>query len=328
VISLGAVVVLFLAGYFGAEAGLHSVFGIVFPYVAVALFLVGLILCVLRWASVPVPFRIPTTCGQQKTLSWIKPAKYENPHDAGGVIVRMALEILLFRSLLRNTKAELQSGGRIAYVSSLGLWLGAMAFHWSMLIILMRHTRFFIEPVPACITFLHEIDGFILMQLMAPVLYVTSVLFLGGVAFLLWRRLTLPQVRYISLVGDYFPLFLLLGIGGSGVWLRHLSKTDVAAVKDLAVGWVTFNPAVPETISPLFFGHLFLVCVLFAYLPFSKIVHMAGVFLSPTRNMANTNREIRHVNPWDYPVKTHPYEEYEDEWREKMKKAGVPVDKE
>ena len=55
---------------------------------------------------------------------------------------------------------------------------------------------------------------------------------------------------------------------------------------------------------------------------------MAGVFLSPTRNLVNNNRAVRHVNPWDYPVKTHPYEEYEDEWRDKMKSAGVPVDKE
>jgi hypothetical protein len=67
---------------------------------------------------------------------------------------------------------------------------------------------------------------------------------------------------------------------------------------------------------------------LLAYFPFSKLMHMAGVFLSPTRNMANNNRAVRHINPWDYPVKTHTYEEYEDEFREKMKKSGVPVDKE
>ncbi len=81
-------------------------------------------------------------------------------------------------------------------------------------------------------------------------------------------------------------------------------------------------------ISPLFFGHLLLVCVLIAYLPFSKLMHMIGVFLSPTRNLANNNRAVRHVNPWDYPVKVHTYEEYEDEFRDKMKAAGVPVEKE
>jgi nitrate reductase gamma subunit len=88
-----------------------------------------------------------------------------------------------------------------------------------------------------------------------------------------------------------------------------------------------FSPVVPETLSPLFYGHLFLVTVLLAYFPFSKLVHMAGVFLSPTRNLAGNNRAVRHVNPWDYPVKVHPYDEYEDEFREKMKAAGVPVER-
>ncbi|MHC4825543.1 MAG: hypothetical protein ACYTEY_03190 [Planctomycetota bacterium] len=54
---------------------------------------------------------------------------------------------------------------------------------------------------------------------------------------------------------------------------------------------------------------------------------MPGVFLSPTRNLANSNRRVRHVNPWDYPVKVHTYEEYEDELREKMVGAGLPVER-
>jgi len=71
----------------------------------------------------------------------------------------------------------------------------------------------------------------------------------------------------------------------------------------------------------------FLVTVLLAYIPFSKIMHLAGVFLSPTRNMASNNRRVRHINPWNYDVKLHSYEEYEDDFREKMVKVGIPVDK-
>lgn len=216
----------------------------------------------------------------------------------------------------------------IAYGISLSLWLGSMTFHWSMLIILIRHIRLLTEPVPGCITILQDVDGYLFGQVFMPVLYMTSLLFLAGLSYLLLRRIFSPQLRYISLVGDYFPLFLLLGIGISGIWLRHVSKTDITGIKELAIGLVTFSPVVKATISPLFYGHIFLVCVLLAYLPFSKLVHLAGVFLSPTRNLANNNRMVRHVNPWDYTVKTHSYEEYEDEFREKMKKAGVPVDKE
>jgi hypothetical protein len=73
--------------------------------------------------------------------------------------------------------------------------------------------------------------------------------------------------------------------------------------------------------------HLFLVSVLIAYFPFSKLMHLGGIFLSPTRNLSNNNRSVRHLNPWNYPVKTHSYDAYEDEFREKMIEAGIPVEK-
>jgi hypothetical protein len=69
-----------------------------------------------------------------------------------------------------------------------------------------------------------------------------------------------------------------------------------------------------------------LVCALAAYLPFSKLMHMGGVFLSPTRNLANNSRSVRHINPWNAPVKTHTYAEWEDEFRDKMLAAGIPVE--
>jgi nitrate reductase gamma subunit len=135
-------------------------------------------------------------------------------------------------------------------------------------------------------------------------------------------------LRYISLPADYFPLLLILAIGLSGFLMRHVYKVDLYKVKELALGWVRFQPQVPEGIGWIFYLHLFLVSVLLAYFPMSKLVHMGGVFLSPTRNLPNDNRMRRHVNPWNYPVKVHPYEEYEDEFREKMKAAGIPLEKE
>ena len=91
---------------------------------------------------------------------------------------------------------------------------------------------------------------------------------------------------------------------------------------------VSFNPSIPTGIGVIFYIHLFLICTLFAYFPFSKLVHMGGVFMSPTRVLANTSREKRHINPWNYPVHVHTYEEYENDFRAKMKEAGLPVEKE
>lgn len=324
-LPLMVVLCLFLLGLLGGASGAGRLFAVGFPYAAVVVFFAGLIYRVWNWSSSAVPFRIPTTCGQQKSLSWIKSAKLDNPSTALGVIGRMALEVLCFRSLLRNTKTELVEGERLTYATDLSLWLGAIAMHWAFLIVLIRHLRFFTSPVPFLVSFVEQADSFFEVGL--PKVFVTSVVFLLAAAYLLYRRLASPQLRYISLVADYFPLFLLLSIGLSGVCLRHFVRTDVAAIKELALGLVSFSPVVPEGISPLFYGHVFLVSVLLAYFPFSKLVHMAGVFLSPTRNLANNNRAVRHVNPWDYPVKVHTYEEYEDELRDKMIAAGIPVER-
>ncbi len=317
---------LFVLGMLGANPGLQWTFAVALPYLAAAVFVVGIVARVWGWARVPVPFRIPTTCGQQRSLPWFRQEKLENPHTGLQAFGRMVLEVLFFRSLLRNTKSSMTAERRLVYTTDLALWAGAMAFHWSMALILLRHLRLFTAPTPGFVTAAESLDGF--LEVGVPVVFASSVVFLAALTYLLVRRLTNPLVRYISLVGDYFPLLLLLTIGGTGFWMRHVAKTDVAAVKELALGLVHFSPTVPASIGPLFYGHLFLVCVLLAYFPLSKLMHMAGVFLSPTRNLANNNRAVRHVNPWDAPVKVHTYAEYEDEFRDKMIGAGLPVDKE
>lgn len=85
-IAFGLVAVLFLIGMFGGAAGLQWVFGVALPYLAVGVFVSGLAYRVLRWANVPVPFRIPTTCGQQRALPWIRHQRLETPHDTPSVI--------------------------------------------------------------------------------------------------------------------------------------------------------------------------------------------------------------------------------------------------
>ena len=93
------------------------------------------------------------------------------------------------------------------------------------------------------------------------------------------------------------------------------------------MGLVTFHPTLPDGVSTIFYIHLFFVCTLLVYFPFSKLMHLGGVFLSPTRNLPADTRARRHVNPWNYPVPVHTYDEYEDEFRDKMIEAGLPVDK-
>ncbi|MFZ3123206.1 MAG: sulfate reduction electron transfer complex DsrMKJOP subunit DsrM [Thermodesulfovibrionales bacterium] len=324
--SFFAVIALVLSAYAGVEiANLQFLFGVVIPYAAIAIFILGFIYRVLKWGNSPVPFRIPTTCGQQNSLPWIKQNKIENPSSILGVIIRMALEVLIFRSLFRNLKTQLQEG-KIVYGEAKWLWLAGLAFHWSFLIIFVRHFRFFLQDTPSFLKAIEGLDSF--LQVGVPLLYMTDVVLLGAVTYLFFRRVFIPQVKYISLAADYFPLFLIFGIAASGVLMRYFYKVHIVGVKELAMGLVSLTPVIPQGIGVIFYIHLFLICILLAYFPLSKLMHMGGVFLSPTRNLANNNRAVMHVNPWNYPVKVHTYAEYEDDFRDKMKAAGLPVEKE
>lgn len=296
---------------------------LVIPYLALGIFLLGFCRRVLLWASSPVPFHIPVTCGQQSSLSWIPDSKLDNPTSKTGVFLRVAGEILLFRSLFRNSRARM-SDKRLILSESKYLWLGGLAFHWSLLLILLRHLRLFLEPVPAWIGYLERLDGF--LQVGAPPIYLTDVILLVALAYLLFRRFREPMVRYISLFSDYFALFLLLGIALSGMLMRYFMGADISVVKEYVLGVVAFRPQAPGAIGTVFLVHLLLVCTLAAYFPFSKLMHMSGIFLSPTRNLANNSRRRRHVNPWNYPVKTHTYAEWESEFHDKIKAAGIPME--
>jgi nitrate reductase gamma subunit len=238
----------------------------------------------------------------------------------------MALEVLLFRSLFRNDRAELVGPVRALYWGNRLLWLGGLIFHWSLLVILLRHLKLFFEPVPLFITVLQNIDGLFLVS--TPTLLMTDVFILSSLVYLFLRRIVDPQIRYISLFSDYFPLLLLLGIAISGLLMRHFFRVDLLEVKRFALGILNFSPFVPKGLGVIFYVHLFLVSALLTYFPFSKLMHMGGVFMSPTRNLRNDSRARRHINPWSYPVKVHTYGEWEDEFKDAIKEAGLPLERE
>ena len=335
IVPLIAVIILFLFSYLGARVtGLQYLFGVIVPYLAILTFVLGFAYRVINWSRSPVPFAIPTTGGQQKSFSWIKHSKFDNPVKGWQIVGRMALEILTFRSLFRNTRMKLTQGGRLSYQLEIFLWVGALAFHYAFLVVLIRHLRFFTEPVPFFVQLVENVDSFFRVEIIYPFfkfgvpgVYMSGFVLLAAVTYLFFRRLFVRQVKYISIASDYFPLFLIFGIALSGILMRYFTKIDVTAAKELTLGLITFRPTIPEGVSPIFFVHVFLVSILIAYFPFSKLMHLGGVFLSPTRNMPTDTRARRHVNPWNYPVPVHTYEEYEDEFREKMVEAGLPVEK-
>ncbi|MDD3311325.1 sulfate reduction electron transfer complex DsrMKJOP subunit DsrM [Pseudodesulfovibrio sp.] len=328
--SLLFVFLLVLIPLFGVDAAhLRSIFGVCIPMTAFIIFLVGFIYKVITWARSAVPFRIPTTGGQFKSFDPVlfPQNKLDCPQTGAQTFFRMVLEVFAFRSLFRNTAVSLHenNGPVVAYKSSKWLWLFAITFHYSFFIVALRHLRLFLEPIPFFVHGLEFVDG--ILQIGAPTMYLTDAGLVLGVLLLLGRRLINPRINYISYASDFFPLFLILAVALSGIYMRYYAKVDIMAIKELTMGLVTFHYHVPDAITAPFFVHVFLVSVLMAYFPFSKLMHMPGVFLSPTRNMPNDTRAKHHVNPWNDPkIMAHAYADYEKEFGVPMAEAGLPLD--
>lgn len=195
------------------------------------------------------------------------------PRTRGGVILRMVGDALWFPSLFKGDKL---------------LWLGSFFFHGFLWLVVLRHLRFFFYPVPEWVMGIQTLGLYAGYFIPLPL------------SFLLARRLVMERNLYLSILGDFFALFLLLAIAISGILLEVFFRTYVVDVKALILGLVYLQPVTPE-INWLFGLHFLLIMVLMVYFPFGKLMHAGGLFFSPTRNQ-RANWERRFVNPWDFPV--------------------------
>ena len=229
-------------------------FAILF-YLATALFVIGLAYKIYDFARTPAPLSIPTT-----------PA----PTTTAGVAFRMTREVVLFESLFKG---------------NLWIWLFGWLFHMGLFLVLVRHLRYFIDPIPAWLVFIQPFGKYAAFMMIAG---------LGG----LWaRRFLVERIRYISTPSDHLWLVALLGIGISGAAMTFVSHVDVVAVKVFFLGLMSFEIN-PLPTHPALIIHLLLVAALMILFPFSKLLHAPGVFFSPTRNQADTPREKRHLAAW------------------------------
>ena len=230
------------------------VFAIMF-YLATLLLVVGLLYRISNYARTPAPLKIPTT-----------PA----PMTTGGVVLRMTREVVFFESLF---KANLWTWG-------LG-WL----FHASLALVIMRHLRYFTEPVWSLVAFIQPFGMY------------AGITMLLGLCGLWGRRLFVERIRYISTPSDHLMLLLLIGIAATGLLMKFAEHTDVIGVKGFFLGLMHLNiQTLPA--DPLLAVHLFLVVSLLVVFPFSKLLHAPGVFFSPTRNQKDDPREKRHLSAW------------------------------
>ncbi len=224
-------------------------------YIATVVLIGGLAFKIRQYWRTPAPLKIPTM-----------PA----PLTKGRVALRLGREVVVFESLFKSNKL---------------LWIFAVLFHLGLLLVLLRHVRYFQEPV------------WLPIQLIQPFAVIYGLMMVAGLALLLVRRLVSPRIRYITGPSDILMLVLLLGIGLTGLAMTNLVHTDVVAVKAFFLGLMRFDLQ-PLPGDPMLLLHLLLVAVLMLVFPFSKLLHVPGVFFSPTRNQVDDARERRHLAPW------------------------------
>jgi nitrate reductase gamma subunit len=224
-------------------------------YAAGAVFVVGIALKIAQYWRTPAPLVIPTT-----------PA----PRTRGGVFWRMLREVALFESLFRANK---------------WIWLFGWMFHVALALVLLRHVRYFQEPV------------WDLVRLAQPFGVYAGFAMLAGLAGLWARRFLVERIRYISTYSDHLMLALLVAIGATGLAMKYVARTDIVAVKAFMLGLMRFDIQ-PLPADPMLLVHLALAALLMALFPASKLLHAPGVFFSPTRNQTDDSRERRHLAAW------------------------------
>ncbi|MBL3599305.1 MAG: respiratory nitrate reductase subunit gamma [gamma proteobacterium endosymbiont of Lamellibrachia anaximandri] len=233
---------------------MSTVYALLF-IVATIVLVLGLARKIVQYAKTPAPLKIPTT-----------PA----PVTQAGVVMRMFREVVFFESLFKSTKWT---------------WIFSWMFHMGLFVVLARHVRYFVDPVPLPIALIQPFGIYAGFAMVAG---------LGG---LFLRRIFVDRVRYISAPSDYLMLLLLIFIGFSGLMMTFLIHTDVVMVKQFFDGLFTFSGGeLPMDFALIM--HLTLVVVLMIILPFSKLLHIPGIFFSPSRNQVDNPREKRHLAPW------------------------------
>jgi nitrate reductase gamma subunit len=224
-------------------------------YFAAVVLVVGVGKKIHQYATAPAPLRIPTM-----------PA----PMTRTGVVFRMGREIFFFHSLFRANK---------------WIWLFGFVFHAALVFVLLRHLRYFTEPVW---------DPIAAIQ---PFGIYAGAAMIVGLAGLWARRFLVERMRYISGLSDHLMLLLLLAIGLTGLTTKFVARTDIVAVKAFFLGLIRFDWQ-PLPTEPLLLVHLGLVAALMIVFPFSKLLHAPGVFFSPTRNQVDDSRQRRHLAHW------------------------------
>lgn len=227
--------------------------GQILPYITVTLFTLGVLYRLGRWAGPRIVHNI--------TLSpW--------PKTNTEVAIRVGSEAFLFRNLFRFDKA---------------LWVGAIMMHFALLNIIGGHVvgfgllgeQFALIPGLGITPELSREMSDMLGTVFGILLFVTLL-------YLLFRRLTLTHVKQVSKLSDNLWLVYLILLVGVGNIMRlfHAVHVEYVEVRDYIVALALFQPVTEMHLldNGFFLTHYLLVQILLIVFPYSKLMHLFGMF--------------------------------------------------
>lgn len=222
--------------------------GQVLPYIAGAIFLIGVTYRIAGWLKVPVPFQLTV---------------FPAPSDGAGRVAALGTELLFFKSLYKNDK---------------NLWLSAWLLHVSLAMVIGGHivgiyflmnqfTLIGFTPAASQATsaFLGTVSGLVLM---------------AALIVLLYRRFATPEVKRLSDPADFVDLLFVLTIAVTGNHMRLPGvHVDLPVIKAYLGSLLTFSPQ-PIPDNSIFIAHFTVVMLFLIYFPFSKMLHFAGFLVN------------------------------------------------
>ena len=226
--------------------------GVALPYIAVLMFVVGMIYRLCTWKKLASPpmtlFPAPLT-GEGNTLNTLG-------------------EVFFFKSLF--------NGDRL-------LWILAWIFHVTLALIFVGHFRVVINADAILIAV--GMDEKSIQSMSANAGGAAGVVILVTLVLLLVRRMTLQRAREITAAADYLALLLIGAIIITGNVMRFGEHVDLTRTRAYFAALATFSgtaaiQALDAVNNNMFLVHICLAFILIMLIPFSKILHLGGIFFT------------------------------------------------
>jgi len=160
----------------------------------------------------------------------------------------------------------------------------SLCLHWGILVLFVAHLAGLIGGAYNLVSW---VDFFRWVGLGG------GIVFFFGIVWALIRRISIPQVKAMSTADDYIVLLLLILISGFGLYQSAVEL--VFGISYAAGPWLAsifkLQPDIAMIAGAPLINKLHIICALlfFAYLPFTKLVHIfsypCGYFTRPFISM-------------------------------------------